>query len=92
MIDIVKRKLPVYLCTETGCKHNAGGGYYGVCHHPITEIDRYVGGINRFYKSGCDLCEYHSTPKDKRCPSIKDLLNSPLCETSLMDEVIEDGN
>lgn len=58
MSECYKRKLPTYLCSDTHCKHNSGGMYYGVCHHSITEIDRYVGGIDRFYKSGCDLHEY----------------------------------
>lgn len=45
------------LCADSGCKHNSGSGYYGVCHHPITKEPHYTGGIDRLYRETCGLRE-----------------------------------
>lgn len=77
MDEDYKRDLPTYLCSDTLCKHNSGGGYYGVCHHPLTEVDRYVGGIDRFYKDGCGLHEYPAT-KNSDSADISSILKCTL--------------
>lgn len=45
------------LCADSGCKHNSGSGYYGVCRHPITNEPHYTGGIDRLYRETCKLRE-----------------------------------
>lgn len=53
------------LCAETGCKHNNGGGYYGVCKHPVTKEQHYNGGIDRIYREKCALREFETGTVEK---------------------------
>lgn len=48
---------PAILCMDSACKHNSGGGYYGVCNHPMLETPQYFGGVDRIYRETCDLKE-----------------------------------
>lgn len=41
------------LCTDDQCKHNGGGGYYGLCHHPDNLHKMPYCGIERSYVSTC---------------------------------------
>lgn len=47
------------LCSDDGCRFNAGGGYYGLCQHPSLSLQHYTytGGIDRLYRSSCKARE-----------------------------------
>lgn len=45
------------LCADGLCKHNFGGGYYGVCQHPANKDKVPYCGIDRYYMETCKLRE-----------------------------------
>lgn len=45
------------LCADSSCKHNSGGGYYGICKHHIINEPMYTGGIDRSLVNSCSLRE-----------------------------------
>ena len=47
----------IVLCSDDCCRHNSGGGYYGVCHHPDNENRPAYCGIDRTYQSSCSRRE-----------------------------------
>ena len=49
------------LCSDSSCRFNVGGGYYGVCHHPAQLAPHYTGGIDRLYRSSCKAREPRSS-------------------------------
>lgn len=46
------------LCTDSCCVYNNGNGYYGVCQHPSVKDAGPYYGIDRIYRSSCNLKEY----------------------------------
>ena len=45
------------LCADHLCKYNNGGGYYGICNHPVMTHPFYTGGVNRLLMNTCQLRE-----------------------------------
>lgn len=45
------------LCADNLCKHNNGGGYYGICNHPVVTHPIYTGGVDRLLMNTCPLRE-----------------------------------
>lgn len=45
------------LCADHLCKHNNGGGYYGICNHPVVTHPIYTGGVDRLLMNTCQFKE-----------------------------------
>ena len=43
------------LCADHTCKHNNGGGYYGICKNPVVNHPIYTGGVDRLLMNTCQL-------------------------------------
>ena len=43
------------LCADHTCKHNNGGGYYGICKNPVINHPIYTGGVDRLIMNTCPL-------------------------------------